>query len=136
MSKYVFVVLTNATGGRDDEFNEWYNNQHIPDVLKIPGFVAAQRFSLAGAEMEGATSPWRYLALYDLDTDDLAGALKELGARVGTPAMVMSETLDMKTIGAYVFSPIAKRVVAGKAKPRKASAGGKIPRARKAPAGR
>jgi len=115
MSRYVFVVLTNASGGRDSEFNEWYNNQHIPDVLKIPGFVAAQRFSLAGAQMGGATSPWRYLALYELDTDDLAGALKELAARVGTPAMVMSDSLDMKGIGAYVFSPIAERVVAGQA---------------------
>ena len=124
MSRYSFVVLTNASGGRDKEFNEWYNNQHIPDVLKIPGFVAAQRFSIAGAQMDGTTSPWRYLALYELDTDDLAGALKELAARVGTPAMVMSDSLDMKGIGAYVFSPIGERVVAGQAKPRKASAGG------------
>ena len=108
MSRHVFVVLTNASTGRDDEFNEWYNNQHIPDVLKIPGFVAAQRFSIAGAQMDGAASPWRYLALYELDTDDLAGALKELAARVGTPAMVMSDSLDMKGIGAYVFSPIAE----------------------------
>jgi hypothetical protein len=124
MSRYVFVVLTNASGGQDGEFNEWYNNQHIPDVLKIPGFVAAQRFSLAGAQMDGTTSPWRYLALYDLETDDLAGALKELAARVGTPAMIMSDSLDMKGIGAYVFSPIAERVVAGQAKLPKASAGG------------
>ena len=124
MSKYCFVVLTNASGGRDDEFNQWYNNQHIPDVLKIPGFVAAQRFKLAGAQMEGGTtSPWRYLALYELETDDLAGALKELTARVGTPAMVMSDSLDMKGIGAYVFSPIAERKVTGQANPQKASAG-------------
>jgi hypothetical protein len=116
MSRYVFVVLTNASGGRDDEFNEWYNKQHIPDVLKIPGFVAAQRFGVAAAQMEGVTSPWRYLALYELDTDNLAGALKELAARLGTPAMVMSESLDTKSIGAYVFSPIAERVGAGHAK--------------------
>jgi len=123
MSRYVIVVLTNASSGRDDEFNEWYNNQHIPDVLKIPGFVAAQRFRLADAQMDGTTSPWRYLALYELDTDDLAGALKELATRVGTPAMVMSDSLDMKAIGAYVFSPIAERVVAKQANQRKASGG-------------
>ena len=124
MSRYVFLVLTNASAGRDDEFNEWYNHQHIPDVLKIPGFVAAQRFSLAGGQMDDATSPWRYLALYELDTDDLAGALKELAASVGTPAMVMSDSLNMNGIGTYVFSPIAERVVAGQAKLRKAPAGG------------
>jgi hypothetical protein len=116
MSRYVFVVLTNASRGRDDEFNKWYNKQHIPDVLKIPGIVAAQRFGLAAAQMEGVASPWRYVALYELDTDDLAGALKELAARVGTPAMVMSESLDTKGIGTYVFSPIAERMVARQAK--------------------
>lgn len=116
MSKYVFLVLTNTSGGRDDEFNEWYNKQHIPDVLNIPGFVAAQRFRLADAQMGRTESPWRYLAIYELETDDLAGALKDLTARVGTPAMVMSESLETKGIGTYVFSPIAERVVAGRAK--------------------
>ncbi len=120
MSRHVFVVLTNASGGRDEEFNRWYDGQHIPDVLQIPGFVAAQRFRLGPAQMEGSNSPWRYLALYELETDDVAGALRELGARVGTPAMVMSETLDMKTVGAYVFSPITERVTAEQVKPRAA----------------
>lgn len=116
MSRHVFVVLTNASGGRDEEFNEWYNRQHIPDVLQIPGFVAAQRFRLGPAQMEGQNSAWRYCALYELETDDVAGALKELGARVGTPAMVMSETLDMKTVGAYVFAPITERITAEQVK--------------------
>lgn len=116
MARYVFVVLTNASGGRDDEFNDWYNGRHIPDVLQIPGFVAAQRFRLADAQMNDMSSPWRYLALYEIETADLAGALKELTARVGTPAMVMSDTLNMEGIGAYVFAPIAERVVAGQAR--------------------
>lgn len=120
MSKYIFVVLTNAAGGRDGEFNEWYNRRHIPDVLRVPGFVAAQRFRLADQQMGDGASRWRYLALYELETDDLAGALKELQARLGTPAMVMSESLDMKGIGAYVFAPLAERVLADRV--RKASA--------------
>ena len=36
MAKHVFVVLTNATPGKDEAFNDWYTNQHIPDVLAIP----------------------------------------------------------------------------------------------------
>jgi hypothetical protein len=116
MSRHVFVVLTNAVAGRDEEFNRWYDGQHIPDVLKVPGFVAAQRFRLGPAQMEAANSPWRYLALYEIETDDVAGALKELSARVGTSAMVMSDTLDNKTIGAYVFSPITERITSEQVK--------------------
>ena len=41
MGRYMFLGLTNATEGRDDEFNDWYDNRHLPDVLAVEGFVAA-----------------------------------------------------------------------------------------------
>ena len=36
MSRYLFVVMTNSGEGKDAEFNRWYDNQHIPDVLRVP----------------------------------------------------------------------------------------------------
>ncbi len=76
MSRYKLLVATNAVAGRDDEFNNWYNNQHIPDALEVPGYVAAQRFALAGVQMPGApASPWRYLAIYDIETNDLKATM-------------------------------------------------------------
>jgi hypothetical protein len=123
MTKYTFVVMTNATTGRDDEFNEWYNNQHIPDVLNVPGFVSAQRFRLSGTQLGGDTNkPYKYLALYEIETDDLAGALKELAKRRGTAELVMSDALDTKNIGAAVFTPIAEKAMAKDVKrPRRAA---------------
>src|SRR5260370_8355910 len=86
MAKYTFVVMTNPTAGKEGEFNEWYNTHHIPDVLNVPGFVSAQRFRIADAQMGGeASKAYRYLALYEIETDDLAGALKQRRARGGTP---------------------------------------------------
>jgi Domain of unknown function (DUF4286) len=111
MAKYTFVVLTNPTSGKEAEYNEWYNKQHIPDVLNVPGFVAAQRFRLADKQM-GDTNPYRYLALYEIETDDLAGALKDLQSRVGSDDMVMSDAIDMKNIGAYIYSAVAEKVQA------------------------
>jgi hypothetical protein len=29
--------------GREDEFNLWYDPTHLPDVLKLPGFVSARQ---------------------------------------------------------------------------------------------
>ena len=111
MAKYTFVVLTNPTSGKEAEYNKWYNEQHIPDVLNVPGFVAAQRFRLADAQM-GDTNPHRYLALYEIETDDLAGALKELKARAGTADMVISDAIDLKGVGAHIFTPVAEKVQA------------------------
>ena len=50
MAKYTFVVMTNPTPGKETEYNRWYNEQHIPDVLNVPGFVCAQRFRLADTQ--------------------------------------------------------------------------------------
>lgn len=111
MAKYTFVVLTNPTAGKEEEYNRWYNEQHIPDVLNVPGFVCAQRFKLADAQM-GGNNPYRYLALYEIETDDLAAALKELKARGGTADMVMSDAIDVKNAGAYLFTPVAEKVQA------------------------
>ena len=111
MAKYTFVVLTNPTPGKEAEYNKWYNEQHIPDVLNVPGFVAAQRFRLADAQM-GDKNPNRYLALYEIETDDLPTALKELKARSGSAEMVMSDAIDLKDVGAFVFAPVAEKVQA------------------------
>jgi hypothetical protein len=123
MAKHTFVVLTNPTPGKDTEFNEWYNKQHIPDVLNVPGFVCAQRFRLADTQMSGdADRPYKYLALYEIETDDLAGALKDLQSRLGTADMVMSDAIDMKNLAAFIFTPVAEKVMAKDvARPRRAA---------------
>jgi hypothetical protein len=62
------------------------------------------------------------LALYEIETDDLAGVLKELRARAGTPEIVPSDTIDMKNVGAFVFTPVAEKVMASDVRrPRRAA---------------
>jgi hypothetical protein len=113
MAKYTFVVMTNPTAGKDAEFNEWYNKNHIPDVLNVPGFVSGHRFRLADAQAGGeASKAYKYLALYEIETDDLAGVLKELRSRGGTPEIVPSDAIDMKNVATFIFTPVAEKVMA------------------------
>lgn len=86
MSAHRFVVLTNPIEGTDDVFTAWYDAVHIPEVLKVPGVVAAQRYVLADlSPPEGDVPPelsapsHRCLVIYDLDSD---------------PGTVMSAFLD------------------------------------------
>ena len=53
MRNFRLVVLTNPVAGREDEYNDWYSNRHLGDVIAIPGIVAAQRFK-ANAKVAGA----------------------------------------------------------------------------------
>lgn len=99
----IYVVLTNATPGDDDAFNAWYNRCHIPDVLAVPGFIAAQRFTVA-PETAGKASPWRYLSLYEVAPETAAASMAELQARAGTDAMQLSPALSTTNVYTGLFA--------------------------------
>jgi hypothetical protein len=94
MTKYIWTVLTNAANGEDEAFNRWYDEVHLADWLKVPGIVSAQRFKLAPSQVVAnpgnrstisADFPhfkYRYLSIYNIETDDLKGALEEVLRRV------------------------------------------------------
>jgi len=39
-----FVIANNVADGRDDEFDRWYDEVHIPHTFEYFGFTAAQRY--------------------------------------------------------------------------------------------
>ena len=84
--RFVLVVLTNAVAERDEEFNDWYDRTHLPDVLKIEGYVGATRFRVADAQLGDDTdaavdssTDHQYLALYEIEAESAEIALKHLG---------------------------------------------------------
>ena len=111
MAKHIVLVLTNPVEGREEEFNDWYDNTHLAEVLESAGFVAAQRFRLADVQVGGHPNPrHRYLAIYEVETDDLA-ALKEQ-AQASRKERHLTDALDWKGMTGWTFTPIAERVVA------------------------
>ena len=71
------IVLANAVEGRDDEYNDWYDNTHVHEVLANGPFTAAQRFKMADAQMGDVSHS--YVAIYEFDGPP-AEALAALGA--------------------------------------------------------
>lgn len=100
MGRSKFIVMVNATAGQDAEFNRWYDEEHLGDVCAIPGVVSAERFNLVA----GLPS-FRYLTIYEFDTDDPKAVLAEIGRRSGTPQMLLSPALDVENVYMGVFSP-------------------------------
>jgi hypothetical protein len=103
MGKHVLMVYTNPTEGKEDEFNQWYNDIHLGEVLQVPGIVSAQRFKVA--DVMPGVSDHQYLALYNLDTDDPEGVIKALGAAL--PTMNMSDAINGRTAKMVVVSPVS-----------------------------
>jgi hypothetical protein len=105
-STHVLVVYSSPVAGQESEYNQWYDEQHLKDVLQAPGFLAAQRFKLPD---EPDRAPC-YLALYEMRTEDPEAALAELTSRAGTPHMIISDALDMTVTSMTLVKAITGRV--------------------------
>ena len=80
MAKATVLVFTNcADPAREKEFNEWYDNTHVPDVLETPGFVSCTRYEMIGDPGPGQG---KFLAVYEVESDDLPSAMADLQQRV------------------------------------------------------
>ena len=74
-----------------DEFDDWYDTEHIPERLRIDGF-------LNGVRWIGASNPKISLAIYDLESLDV----------LGKP--------EYRAVSPEHFSPWATRLLVGKCK--------------------
>src|SRR5262245_61530232 len=64
MNKGFLLVLMQPPPALEEEFNAWYDTEHIPERLSVPGFETALRYVCTDG------SP-RYLAMYDLASADV-----------------------------------------------------------------
>jgi hypothetical protein len=73
---------------KDADYNKWYNDTHLAEIVSVEGIVSARRF----APMDG-NGP--YIAIYELDCDDLDAVVRRLG-ELGTSGKMSSlEFLSM-----------------------------------------
>ena len=105
MARHILVVLSNPVEGKDDEYNDWYTNQHLGDVTRIDGYVSASRYKLSEAQLSGGQLPYGYLAIYEVETEDLPATAKKL---TGTE-MYISPALDIATTTAWFYSPLSEQ---------------------------
>lgn len=93
MPKAIMAVYSNpAEAAREDEYNAWYRDTHVPEVLALPGFVGATRYRLADAQL-GGESEHRYVAMYEIDADDIQTALNGLVEGFGGGKITMSDVI-------------------------------------------
>ncbi|HEV2677456.1 MAG TPA: hypothetical protein VGV37_23200 [Aliidongia sp.] len=107
MGTQYFMVLTDPVEGQDAAYNDWYDNQHLADVLAVDGFVSAQRFSLSHQKGPEGALVSKFLAIYEMETDDVDATLATLLARLGTSVMPVTPALDDRNLGMFVATALA-----------------------------
>jgi hypothetical protein len=58
----------NVAPEAEDDFNAWYDEEHLPALAGVPGTLAARRYR--STESNGGTH--RYVAIYHLESPDVA----------------------------------------------------------------
>ena len=59
----ILMVMMDVDPEDEEEFHCWYNQQHIPERLEIPGYVSARRFKLES----GDDGMLKYLCIWEMD---------------------------------------------------------------------
>src|SRR5687767_12159144 len=63
MNRGLLLTLTEPPPAMEEEFNAWYDEEHLAERLAIPGFRSAQRWVADVRPGDG-----KYLATYELDS--------------------------------------------------------------------
>lgn len=75
--KYLFIVMIQPAPESEEEFNNWYEEEHVPLLSKSPGWVRSRRYKLINAaevsgraNAEEALAPLTYLALHEIESEE------------------------------------------------------------------
>jgi hypothetical protein len=101
MAKYLLVVPSNATAGQEDDYNHWYDTEHLGDLEAIPGVIAGTRFEIAATSPNQPAQP--YVALYEIEAEDPMQVIAEIGKRAQTGEMQISPALDVNSTQMWLY---------------------------------
>ncbi|NKC00013.1 MAG: hypothetical protein GKR90_16140 [Pseudomonadales bacterium] len=99
MPTFQVLVLSEPREGKEDEFNEWYENTHLDEVIATTGWGRAQRFRLS--ETVGAECPLPYMAAYEAEAGSAQEVLDTLNST--RDGRQQSAALNKRTAGVWVY---------------------------------
>lgn len=73
------VVMADCVVPEEEaEFNAWYDNSHVPNLVRIPGYASGARFQLLDHPvLDGLEMGPKYLALYEFENLDCLPSLTD-----------------------------------------------------------
>jgi len=101
MSKKGFLLVTmQPPPAFEDEFNAWYDTEHVPERVAVPGFESGRRYVC----IEGYP---KYLAMYDMTHEsilDTEGYMRVSGDRASPwTKRVTSRVKVYRSIGEQIY---------------------------------
>ena len=89
LARYLYIVAMDVDPNKETLFNKWYNEEHVPALLKVPGVLGAYRY----VSLEGGP---KYMAIYELDNPSVRAseAWKKAVEMTPRPKDITSENVS------------------------------------------
>lgn len=113
MTLFTTVHLYNVPAEKTGEYTQWFENDHQTELSRLRGYRSCERYEVSDIQiMPDILQPWRFMTLYDFDTDtpeiDLP-ALAPLLANVRERGLIADDTAERiysyKLFGDWKASP-------------------------------
>lgn len=84
----MYVETRPVSPDKQADYHRWYNETHLAQIVSVDGIVSARRF--APVDGDGP-----FVAIYELDCDDLEAAVERLSELAARGEMTGLENLAM-----------------------------------------
>ena len=101
MSAGLFYVYTEPGSVDEAEFHDWYDHEHGPARLKVPGIRSASRYRA----LDDVKPPW--LALYELDSPDVLDGPEYKALATEASDRDKAVSADLTTLDRRVYSQLS-----------------------------
>lgn len=102
MPTFRVLVLSEPVEGKRKEFNDWYENTHLDEVIATTGWKSARRYQLASES--GTSCPLPYLAEYLAEAEDADAVLNTLNETRAQRRQ--SDSINRRTAGVWIFQEL------------------------------
>jgi hypothetical protein len=93
MAKSVLIAYSTPNEGREQDFNDWYENKHIGQVREaVPAITTVTRYRTV--DPTGKSNAIRYVAVYEID-GPAGEAAAQLGAAGQAGRLDPTDTMDV-----------------------------------------
>ncbi len=80
MALYTTIHLHNLSGGREEDYAQWFDGPHREALAGLRGFKTADRYEVTPEQiMPDILQPWTFISVYDFDLPDPAIDISALG---------------------------------------------------------
>lgn len=109
--RHIYLVFNNPNPGQEEEFNKWYDEVHIPDVMSVGNVVSAQRFKYRQLSREaGQPVAHACLTMYELEgnPDEF---MAKIGGAVASGVVRMDDApFDRYAVNMSFWTPVTGKV--------------------------